>query len=114
LVKLMLNAGRKEAQKLGFDPNLIGDFEDAQVWAEDRINGIMEGVSQTTVEEIQTFLIGAVNDGQSADQISKAVADHFGSFPAWKSERLAYAESRKALAAAQILAARQLGVTHVT
>jgi hypothetical protein len=114
LVKLMQATARKEAQKLGFDPNVLGDFDEAQFWAEARIGEMLPGVTETTTDEIKTFLVGAVREGQSASQIAKAVEDHFAPFAAWKSERLAYAESRTALAAAQLLAARSLGVTHVT
>lgn len=111
--KIISRAGQIELRRAKFSTEAWNPNDTAAEWAESHGASLVQGVDQTTRNELKRFLANEIRAGHTNDQIAQNIRDHFSAFPTWKADRLARTETMLAYNFATLFAGQAAGVKRV-
>ena len=107
---LMDQASNLELAKVEItEPTWDAKRPEAQKWLNDHGAELLQNVSDTTKEEVRTWLAANFNKGLTPSQIAESFATHFSDYPSWKAARVVRTEVRDAYNASTLLSGEAEG-----
>jgi hypothetical protein len=115
LVALMANAARKSLRSVNLSTDVISSNVERNMseYAKTRGTALPAQVVKTVRDELEGFIAGRLRDGIDQDQLADLAAEHFDSFPTWKSDRVVINEVRNSYNESTLLAGEAAGVQMV-
>ena len=112
VIKQMLKRGvslefKRSGMKGVVEDDAYNDF------LENQIGRLIKLSHETVEDEMRSFLVNQIRDGNDAKTIADNITQHFTDFPRTKAERIARSEVRDAMNAATLLASEGAGVRYV-
>jgi hypothetical protein len=113
--KIMERAGKVIGKKHSLSLEEIreqaqADYDD---YLERNVGKMIKSVHGTVKDELNTYLVNALQEGKNSKEISRGIQEHFADFPAWKANRVARSETRNATAASVLINTDAIGLTYV-
>lgn len=112
--KIFERAGNRELNEIGLSSDDWSTSSPEVVeWLRDHSSGLVQGIEETTREQLKNFLARELPNYDSPEELGKAIAAHFSEFPIYRAKTIARTETRDAYNAATLLAGEQVGVKQV-
>lgn len=115
IVKLMANAARKSLRSVNLSTDVISANVDRNMvmYANGRARDLPAKTIATVRSELEEFVARQLREGKDQHELADAAAEHFHSFPSWKADRVAIAETRDSYNEATLMAGEAAGVPMV-
>ena len=113
LRNVISRAGVVELRKAGFKPEWKSDTDTVTNYLSERGTEFIKAIDETVREELQTFLVDAIQSDKTQNEIIAGIREHFADFPDWKANRVARSEIMNAYNFGTLAAGEQAGIKKV-
>lgn len=108
--RVMGVAARIELSDLNFENNWEIDNEEVSQYLEEKSLILADSISETTKNELRSFLSNQISEGYSVEEISKNISSHFSEFPKNRASKIARTEIRDAYNFSMLSAGKEAGI----
>jgi len=112
IIRKMVDRGAKLDQKKT-RINVDIDEDDIESFVNEQTGRLIKLTDQTFKEEMRGFLVRAIRDGQSPEEIGDSITSHYEGFPQVRADRIARSETRDSVNASTLLSGQAAGIRYV-